>query len=140
MYGRTKSGRKNVKQVQFGIDVARDGAVPIDLIPFDGNEAEVKTHVENMDRLRRMLPKGKLVYTAGTKFDAPENLLANKALGAASVLPGTCNFRRVSRGEFTIDGFRNRDLCLLLYGQFEDTVERLIKKIPHTQRYELAAA
>ena len=41
MYGRTKSGRKNVKQVQFGINVARDGAVPIDLIPSNGNRAEV---------------------------------------------------------------------------------------------------
>ena len=34
MYGRTKSGRKNVKQVQFGINVTRDGAVPIDLLPL----------------------------------------------------------------------------------------------------------
>ncbi len=35
MYGRTKSGRKKMKQVQFGINVARDGAVPIDLLPLD---------------------------------------------------------------------------------------------------------
>ncbi len=56
MYGRTKSGRKNVKQVQFGINVARDGAVPLDLLPFDGNEAEVKTHLENLERLRKLLP------------------------------------------------------------------------------------
>ena len=27
-YGKTKSGRKNVKQVQFGINVTRDGAIP----------------------------------------------------------------------------------------------------------------
>ena len=74
MYGRTKSGRKNVKQVQFGINVARDGAVPIDLLPFDGNEAEVKTHIENLDRLRRMLPTKRLVYAPDTKFDAPDNL------------------------------------------------------------------
>ncbi len=66
MYGRTKSGRKNMKQVQFGINVARDGAVPIDLLPFDGNEAEVKTHIENLDRLRRLLPKTSLVYAADT--------------------------------------------------------------------------
>ena len=88
MYGRTKSGRKNVKQVQFGIDVARDGAVPIDLIPFDGNEAGVKTHLENMDRLRRRLPKGKLVYSADTEFDAPENLLANKGAGGQFLCGG----------------------------------------------------
>ena len=88
MYGRTKSGRKNVKQVQFGINVARDGAVPIDLIPFDGNQAEVKTHVENLDRLRRMLPTKSLVYAADTKFDSPENLLTNKAAGGKFLCGG----------------------------------------------------
>lgn len=88
MYGRTKSGRKNVKQVQFGINVARDGAVPIDLLPFDGNEAEVKTHIENLDRLRRMLPTKRLVYAADTKFDAPENLLTNKAAGGQFLCGG----------------------------------------------------
>lgn len=88
MYGRTKSGRKNVKQVQFGINVARDGAVPIDLLPLDGNEAEVKTHIENLDRLRRMLPTTKLVYAADTKFDSTENLLTNKAAGGQFLCGG----------------------------------------------------
>ena len=88
MYGRTKSGRKNVKQVQFGINVARDGAVPIDLIPFNGNQAEVKTHVQNLDRLRRMLPTKSLVYAADTKFDSPENLLTNKAAGGKFLCGG----------------------------------------------------
>jgi len=80
-YGKNKSGRENVKQVQFRINVTRDGAVPIDLLPFDGNEAEVKTHVEYLDRLRKMLPTTKLVYAADTKFDSPENLPTNKAAG-----------------------------------------------------------
>lgn len=88
MYGRTKSGRKNMKQVQFGINVARDGAVPIDLLPFDGNEAEVKTHIANLDRLRRMLPRTSLVYAADTKFDSPENLLTNKAAGGQFLCGG----------------------------------------------------
>ena len=78
-YGRTKSGRKNVKQVQFGINVARDGAVPLDILPFDGNEAEVKTHVENLQRLKQLLPNQSLLYTADTKLDSPENLLRIKA-------------------------------------------------------------
>ncbi|MEZ6098340.1 MAG: IS1634 family transposase [Pirellulaceae bacterium] len=88
MYGRTKSGRKHVKQVQFGINVTRDGAVPIDLLPLDGNQAEVKTHIENMQRLRQLLPKSSLVYTADTKFDAPENLLTNKAAGGQFLCGG----------------------------------------------------
>lgn len=87
-YGRTKSGRKNVKQVQFGINVARDGAVPLDLIPFKGSQAEVKTHLENLNRLRQMLPTSNLIYTADSKFDAPENLLLNKAHGGRFLCGG----------------------------------------------------
>lgn len=87
-YGRTKSGRKNVKQVQFGINVARDGAVPLDLLPFDGSQAEVKTHVENLNRLRQILPTTNRVYTADTKFDSPENLLLNKSHGGTFLCGG----------------------------------------------------
>jgi hypothetical protein len=61
----------------------------------------------------------------------------------------------VSRGEFTISGFRNRDIRLALEGEMENAADRrrassrisrklsllrahgLIKKIPHTHRYEL---
>jgi transposase len=88
MYGRTKSGRKNVKQVQFGINVARDGAVPLDLLPFDGNEPEVKTHIENLQRLGKVLPTTKVVYAGDTKLDSPENLLRNKAAGGQFVCGG----------------------------------------------------
>ncbi len=61
----------------------------------------------------------------------------------------------VSRGEFAISGFRNRDIRLVLEGDMEDVddlrrassrtsrklsllrAHGLIKKIPHTYRYEL---
>lgn len=75
-YGRTKSGRKNVKQIQFGLNVTRDGAVPIGHLPLDGNTAEAKTHLENLKQLAKLLPKRNLVYIADTKLDSPENLLA----------------------------------------------------------------
>jgi transposase len=75
-YGRTKSGRKHIKQVQFGLDVTGDGAVPVGHLPLDGNAAEVNSHLENLKVLARTLPKSKLVYIADTKLDAPDNLLA----------------------------------------------------------------
>jgi transposase len=75
-YGRTKSGRKHVKQIQFGLDVTRDGGVPVGHLPLDGNAAEVNSHLENLKLLGRVLPKGKLLYIADTKLDAPENLLS----------------------------------------------------------------
>jgi hypothetical protein len=64
----------------------------------------------------------------------------------------------VTRGEFTISGFRNRDIRLLLEGEMEDALDRrrassrtgrklallrahgLIKKIPRTHRYELTVS
>jgi transposase len=72
-YGRTKSGRKNIKQIQFGLDVTGDGGVPVGHLPLDGNAAEVNSHLENLKVLARVLPKTRLLYIADTKLDAPEN-------------------------------------------------------------------
>lgn len=80
-YGRTKSGRKNVKQIQLGVNVTGDGGVPIAHLPLDGNAGESPTHLDNLRRLRAMLPKQKLLYIADTKLDTPENLLAVSARG-----------------------------------------------------------
>lgn len=41
-YGRTKSGRDDVKQVQFGLSVLGDGGVPAALLPLSGNSAEAR--------------------------------------------------------------------------------------------------
>ena len=60
-YGRTKSGRKNIKQVQLGLNVTGDGAVPISHLPLDGNAGEAPTHLENLRRLRALLPTNKLL-------------------------------------------------------------------------------
>ncbi|MGQ0635590.1 MAG: IS1634 family transposase [Planctomycetaceae bacterium] len=74
-YGRTKSGRKNVKQIQLGMNVTGDGGVPISHLPLNGNAGESSTHIENLRRLRTLLPTSKLLYIADTKLDTPENLL-----------------------------------------------------------------
>lgn len=75
-YGRSKSGRKNLKQIQFGINVTQDGAVPIGHRAFDGNAPETPTHLDNLQRLSHVLPKGQLLYLADSKLDSKENLLA----------------------------------------------------------------
>src|SRR5690349_12750530 len=80
-YGRTKSGRKNVKQVQLGLNVTGDGGVPVAHRPLDGNAAEATSHLDNLRRLKGVLPKSKLLYIADTKLDTPENLLAVEARG-----------------------------------------------------------
>jgi transposase len=75
-YGRTKSGREDVKQVQFGMDVLGDGAIPVALMPLAGNTAEARTHVANLLRLRDMFPRSRFLYLGDTKLDTPENLAA----------------------------------------------------------------
>jgi transposase len=75
-YGHTKSGRKNLKQVQLGVNVVGDGGVPVAHVALDGNTAEATTHVDNLRRLRDILPKKWELYIADTKLDTPENLLA----------------------------------------------------------------
>ena len=80
-YGRTQSGRKNVKQIQRGVNVTGDGGVPVAHAPLDGNAAEAPTHLDNLRRLKEVLPRRKLLYLADTKLDTPANLLAVAARG-----------------------------------------------------------
>jgi len=87
-YGRTKSGRKNVKQIQLGLNVTGDGGVPVAHLPLDGNAGESPTHLENLRLLRTMLPKRKLLYIADTKLDTPENLLNVAAHGGQFLCGG----------------------------------------------------
>ena len=75
-YGRTKSGRKHVKQVQLGLNVLGDGGVPVSHRPLDGNAAESPSHLDNLKRLSQLFPKRKLLYISDTKLDTPANLLA----------------------------------------------------------------
>jgi transposase len=79
-YGRTKSGRKNVKQIQVGLNVTHDGGVPIGHLPLNGNAPESPVHLENLKELRKRLPSNtRLKYVADCKLDTPENLLTVKA-------------------------------------------------------------
>jgi transposase len=87
-YGHTKSGRKNVKQIQVGLNVTGDGGVPLTHVPLDGNTAEATTHIQNLRDLRALLPKGKLLYIADTKLDTVENLLEVAAEGGQFLCGG----------------------------------------------------
>jgi transposase len=80
-YGRTKSGRKNVKQIQVGVNVTGDGGVPVAHVPLDGNVAESTTHIANMQRLTKLLGRSDLLFLGDTKQDTVENLLQAKAGG-----------------------------------------------------------
>jgi transposase len=74
-YGRTKSGRKNVKQIQQGLSVSADGGVPICQTPLDGNVNESGTHHDHLKKLDQTIAKCDFLYVADTKLDTKENLL-----------------------------------------------------------------
>jgi transposase len=63
-YGRTKSGRKNVKQIGMGLNVTADGGVPIGHLPLDGNAAESPVHLDNLRALAKTLGKTDFLYIA----------------------------------------------------------------------------
>jgi transposase len=74
-YGHTKSGRKNVKQIQQGLSVSADGGVPICQTALDGNASETGTHLANLAKLDQTIAKHDFLYVADTKLDTKENLL-----------------------------------------------------------------
>jgi transposase len=78
-YGRSKSGRKNLKQVQLGLNVLGDGAVPVGHTVLDGNTAEVNTHQANLKRLKAVLPTSRFLLICDSKADSEDNLLRIKA-------------------------------------------------------------
>jgi transposase len=87
-YGRSKSGRKNLKQIQVGVNVTGDGGVPVAHVPLDGNTAEVTTHIANMRRLAKVLGRSDLLFMGDTKQDSVENLLHAKAGGGEFLCGG----------------------------------------------------
>jgi transposase len=87
-YGRTKSGREDVKQVQFGLNVLGDGAIPAALLPLAGNTAEARTHVANLLHLKKTLPRHRFLYLGDTKLDTPENLAAAQSTAGEFLCAG----------------------------------------------------
>jgi transposase len=87
-YGRTKSGRKNVKQIQVGVTVTGDGGVPVAHVPLNGNTAEASTHIPNMRRLAKLLGRSDLLFIGDTKQDSKETLLEAKAGGGEFLCGG----------------------------------------------------
>lgn len=87
-YGHTKSGRKNVKQVQLGLSVSNDGGVPLCHFPLDGNASEPSAHLENLRRLHRLFPKRKLLVQGDCKMDTADALLRVEARGGQFLCAG----------------------------------------------------
>jgi transposase len=90
-YGRSKSGRKNLKQVQLGLNVLGDGAVPVGHRVLDGNTAEATTHQDNLKRLKAVLPTSRFLLITDSKGDSEENLLRIEAEDCEFLCAGAFN-------------------------------------------------
>lgn len=110
-YGRTKSGRDDVKQVQFGLDVLGDGAVPVALLPLAGNTAEARTHVANLLRLKEMFPRHRYLYLGDTKLDTPENLAAAQQTAGTFLCAGAFTQPLQARFRAVKDQLQPVDYC-----------------------------
>jgi transposase len=110
-YGRTKSGRDDVKQVQFGLDVLGDGAVPVALLPLAGNTAEARTHVANLLRLKEMFPRHRFLYLGDTKLDTPENLAAAQQTAGEFLCAGAFTQPLQARFREVRDQLKPVDYC-----------------------------
>ena len=112
-YGRTKSGRDDVKHVQFGLDVLGDGAVPPALLPLTGNTAEARTHVANLRRLKEMFPRRRFLYLGDTKLDTPENLAAAQSTAGEFLCAGAFTQPLQVRFREVRDQLKPVDYCSL---------------------------
>lgn len=72
--GHNKDNRPGWKQVVFGLNITEDGHVPLTFQLYNGNKADVATHMTNWDGLRNFLESEDFVYTADTKLCSVENL------------------------------------------------------------------
>ncbi len=87
-YGRAKSGRKDVRQIQAGLNVTGDGGVPVGHLPLDGNASESPTHLQNLKQLAQTLGTSDFLYIGDSKTDTAENLLTVSAGGGRFLCAG----------------------------------------------------
>jgi len=94
-HGYNKDHRPDCKQIVFGLNISGDGHVPLSYQLYDGNQADVTTHIPNWDQLREMLGKEDFIYVADSKLCSYENLLTIAENGGLFITVIPRNFREV---------------------------------------------
>lgn len=88
-YGKNKDHRPDLKQLVLGISAAEDGSVPLVHKVYSGNQTDDRVHVENHQRLRKLLGRVDFIYTADCKLATDDNLHKIASCGGlfVSVMP-----------------------------------------------------
>jgi len=95
LHGYNKDHRPDCKQIVFGLNITGDGHVPLSYQLYDGNRADVTTHVPNWEQLREMLGKEDFIYVADSKLCSYENLRTIAENGGRFITVVPRNFREV---------------------------------------------
>jgi len=94
-HGYNKDHRPDCKQIVFGLNITGDGHVPLSYQLYDGNQADVTTHIPNWEQLREMLGKEDFIYVADSKLCAYVNLHTIAENGGRFITVVPRNFREV---------------------------------------------
>ena len=94
-HGYNKDHRPDCKQIVFGLNMTEDGHVPLGYQLYDGNQADVSTHIPNWEQLREMLGKEDFIYVADSKLCADENLCTIHENGGRFIMVVPRNFKEV---------------------------------------------
>jgi transposase len=89
--GHNKDHRPDLKQLVLGLSVTADGSVPLLHKVYAGNQTDDRLHLENHQRLRRLLQRADFIYVADCKLATRENLDRIASFGGlfVSVMPRT---------------------------------------------------
>lgn len=88
-FGHPKDRRPDLKQIQTGIAVTGDGAVPVFHRAFDGGAGEVGQVVGTMKALQRLACRQRLLMIGDSKLISYANLAALDGQGAAFIAPAS---------------------------------------------------
>ncbi len=74
VHGHNKDGHPDYKQIVFGLNITEDGHVPLSYQLFDGNQADVTTHIPNWNGLRDFLCTEDFIYIGDSKVCSTDNM------------------------------------------------------------------
>jgi transposase len=88
-YGHPKDRRHDLKQVQAGLAVTADGAVPVFHRAYDGNAGEVNQVITTMTALTKMATPRDFLLIGDSKLVSYNNLVAMTEAGVAFLAPAS---------------------------------------------------
>lgn len=94
-HGYNKDHRPDCKQIVFGLNITGDGHVPLGYQLYDGNQADVTTHLPNWQYLRELLAREDFIYVADSKLCSEENLKTIADNGGRFITVVPRNWREV---------------------------------------------